>query len=81
MLALFFASRLISLDALPFFIDESLHTTWAPRLLEPGRIQRHLRDGKTLQIVLLHPVVAAAADVPWAARALSAAIGDRKSVV
>lgn len=74
-LAVFAASRLSSLDALPVFIDESLHMTWPARLLEPGRLQRHLRDGKTLQIFLLYPVVRAAADVPWASRALSAAIG------
>ncbi len=73
--AAFAASRLFHLTLLPVFLDESLHIYWPTRLLEKGRLLRHLADGKSLQIWLLSPVMGFASDPPWTARLFSILAG------
>ena len=63
--ALFLASRLYGLLALPMFIDESIYLFWARRIVDDGRFWRPLADGKSLQVWLLALVV------PWAPHPLA----------
>jgi 4-amino-4-deoxy-L-arabinose transferase-like glycosyltransferase len=71
----FVLTRFLQLEALPLFLDEALHVVWSSRVLEPGRLARHLNDGKLLQVYSFAVILPWANDAAWLARASSAVVG------
>lgn len=71
----FAASRLFDLEALPLFLDEALHIVWSARAFEPGRLIRHVNDGKLLQVYLFSALLPLTSDPAWWARASSGIVG------
>lgn len=49
-LAVYFATRFLSLGSLPIFLDEAVHIQWAERLYEEGRILRPVGSGRLLAV-------------------------------
>lgn len=49
-LALYFVTRVMSLSALPIFLDEAVHLQWAERLFDEGRILRPVGSGRLLAV-------------------------------
>jgi len=49
-LFLYLVTRLISLSALPIFLDEAVHLQWAERLFDEGRILRPVGSGRLLAV-------------------------------
>ncbi|MDH4136448.1 MAG: phospholipid carrier-dependent glycosyltransferase [Anaerolineae bacterium] len=75
LVALFLASRLINLLALPIFVDEGMHISRAQRMLAAGNFLHETLAGKFLHIWLLIPIVTWTENPLIAARALSAVTG------
>jgi 4-amino-4-deoxy-L-arabinose transferase-like glycosyltransferase len=75
LVALFLASRLINLLALPIFNDEGMHISRAQRMLAAGNFLHETLAGKFLHIWLLALIVPWAKDLLMAARVLSVATG------
>ena len=50
LLALYFVTRALSLNALPIFLDEAVHLQWAERLVSEGRILRPVGSGRLLAV-------------------------------
>jgi 4-amino-4-deoxy-L-arabinose transferase-like glycosyltransferase len=73
--ALFLASRLTNLLALPIFNDEGMHIRRAQQMLAAGRFLHETLAGKFLHIWLLALIVPWAKDLLMAARVLSVATG------
>jgi 4-amino-4-deoxy-L-arabinose transferase-like glycosyltransferase len=67
LLAIFLASRLLNLMALPIFVDEGLHIAWAQQMWAAKDFVHGTGDGKFLPIWLLALVV------PWTSDPLAAA--------
>lgn len=75
LLLVFASTRLYNLLGLPVFLDEALHIVWSGRVFEPGRLERHVNDGKLLQVYLFALILPWSSDAPWLARASSALTG------
>lgn len=75
LVALFLASRLIHLLALPIFVDEGMHISRAQRMLATGNFLHETLAGKFLHIWLLISIVNWPGNPLMAARALSAITG------
>ncbi|MBE7469179.1 MAG: hypothetical protein DPW09_19005 [Anaerolineae bacterium] len=73
--ALFWASRLTNLTALPIFVDEGLHLSWAQQMLVTGNFLQGTAAGKFLYIWLIALVINLANDPLVAARILSIGTG------
>lgn len=51
-LALYLATRVLSLGALPIFLDEAVHLQWAERLYNEGRLLRPAGSGRLLAVAV-----------------------------
>jgi 4-amino-4-deoxy-L-arabinose transferase-like glycosyltransferase len=74
--ALYAASRLAGLTALPMFVDEGLHISWAMNVAQGERLDQPWRHGRAVQVftsALLFPWIGES--YLWASRALTAAFG------
>ena len=74
LLALYFVTRALSLNALPIFLDEAVHLQWADRLVSEGRILRPVGSGRLLA-VLTYGLALPFEDRLWAARLIASMAG------
>lgn len=70
----YFATRLVSLGALPAFLDEAVHIQWAERLWSEGRIAKPVSAGRLLAVAA-YGLAVPFEDRLLAARAVSMVIG------
>ena len=75
LVALYLASRLVALTALPMFLDERIHLRWAFWLTQGRRLRLPFISGRGLSVWLLATVAPHADDPLWAGRLLTVAVG------
>jgi hypothetical protein len=75
LVALYLASRLVALDALPMFLDERIHLRWAFWLTQGRRLRLPFISGRGLSVWLLAGVAPHADDPLRAGRLLTVAVG------
>jgi 4-amino-4-deoxy-L-arabinose transferase-like glycosyltransferase len=75
LLALYLASRLVALTALPMFLDERIHLRWAYWIAQGRRLRLPLISGRGLSVYLLSAVAPHAEDPVLAGRLLTVAVG------
>lgn len=73
-LALYFVTRVSSLNALPIFLDEAVHLQWAERLYSEGRILRPVGSGRLLAVAA-YGLALPFEDRLWAARLIASLAG------
>jgi hypothetical protein len=74
LLVLYLITRVISLGALPIFLDEAVHLQWAERLYGEGRILRPIGSGRLLAVAA-YGLALPFDDRLWAARLLAVFAG------
>lgn len=75
LLAAYLATRLVSLDLLPMFLDERLHVRWALWIAEGERLRLPSISGRGLNVWLLAVIAPHVSDPIFAGRVLTVAIG------
>jgi 4-amino-4-deoxy-L-arabinose transferase-like glycosyltransferase len=75
LIALYLASRLVALTALPMFLDERIHLRWAFWLTQGRRLRLPFISGRGLSVWLLAAVAPQADDPLRAGRLLTVAVG------
>jgi hypothetical protein len=71
----YLATRLVSLDLLPMFLDERLHVRWALWIAEGQRLRLPSISGRGLNVWLLAAIAPHVSDPIFAGRMLTVAIG------
>ncbi len=71
----YLVTRLYQLTLLPLFVDEAVHLRWTVRLVEEGRLDRILVDGKLLSVVMMSATVPWVSDPAWWGRATTVVVG------
>ncbi|MEO8500461.1 MAG: hypothetical protein ABI565_06065, partial [Vicinamibacteria bacterium] len=74
LLALYLATRILSLNALPIFLDEAVHLQWAERLFSEGRILRPVGSGRLLAVAA-YGLALPFEDRLWVARLIATVAG------
>jgi hypothetical protein len=67
LVALFLVSRLVVLQKMPIFIDETVHIGWA-RDIQQGQIAAGFADGKWLSMILISLSLYLPGNALWLAR-------------
>lgn len=79
-LALYLATRALSLGALPIFLDEAVHLQWAERLYGEGRLLRPVGSGRLLAVAV-YGLALPFEDRLLAARLIASLVGASSLVV
>jgi hypothetical protein len=75
LIALYLASRLVALTALPMFLDERIHLRWAYWIAQGRRLRLPFISGRGLSVYLLAAFAPESRDPLLAGRLLTVAIG------
>lgn len=75
LLALYLASRLVALTALPMFLDERIHLRWAYWIAQGRRLRLPFISGRGLSVYMLAGVAPKAEDPLLAGRLLTVCVG------
>jgi hypothetical protein len=75
LVAVYAATRLARLDALPAFLEEARHLNWSQRFLSEWPFLKPLEDGKLLQIAITSAVLPLSTRPLHAARTQSVVVG------
>lgn len=73
-MAVYFATRISSVETLPIFLDEAVHLQWAERLWEEGRILRPVGSGRLLAVAT-YGLALPFEDRLWAVRLIAVMAG------